>query len=86
MLSHAGGGGGSPSARDLESLQMACLGAMREYVVLCHKLRILPTLLEQIEVRSKQRSSRPAGNAHMYWTQMAFPGLHEAEEDARGPL
>lgn len=28
---------------------MACLGAMREYVVLCHKLRILPTLLEQIE-------------------------------------
>jgi len=29
---------------------VACLGALREYVALCQRIRILPTLLEQIEI------------------------------------
>jgi len=50
LLSSMCAGGQGLAALDLDVLQASCLGAMREYVVLCHKLRILPSLLEQIEV------------------------------------
>lgn len=31
-------------------VQVACLRAIQEYVALCHRLKILPPLLEEIEV------------------------------------
>ncbi len=42
---------GTPAVSAREELCIACLRAAQEYVRLCHRLRVLPPLLDEVEVR-----------------------------------